>query len=335
MQLQALPLAVKIEKTKQRIREWVNCWGEDGVYLSFSGGKDSTVLADIIDSMGYSSIPLVYVDTGLEYPEIRSFVKSYGDRVVWLKPEKTFKQVIDEHGYPFISKEVSDIVSLAKRGFKSGIDKLNGVNKDGEPDEFRKRFAKWKFMVDSPYDFSDECCNINKKKPVKHYEKESGRKPILGTMAAESSLRAMSWLRTGCNSFEGSRPMSRPMSFWTENDVLKYLKINNIPIASVYGDIIPDCENTDATQMSLEDLDPTLGLFELNDPPLTTSGCKRTGCVFCGFGCNLKGDERFVRLKQTHPKIYDYIMRSTESGGLGYQEIIDWLNKNGNLNIKY
>ena len=64
--------------------------------------------------MGLTDIPLVFVDTGLEYPEIREFVKGYGDRVTWLKPKLTFKQVIEKYGYPFISKEVSECVQGAK-----------------------------------------------------------------------------------------------------------------------------------------------------------------------------------------------------------------------------
>ena len=67
-QLQALPLRLKIPLTQQRIRDWYDHW--DGqVYVSFSGGKDSTVLKHIVDSM-YSDVPAVFVNTGLEYPEI-------------------------------------------------------------------------------------------------------------------------------------------------------------------------------------------------------------------------------------------------------------------------
>ena len=107
-QMQSLPLSAKIQMTKQRIRQWIEEYGEEGVYVSFSGGKDSTVLLDIARSV-YPDIKAVFVDTGLEYPEIRQFVKTF-DNIDWLRPKMNFKQVIEKYGYPFISKEVSIIL---------------------------------------------------------------------------------------------------------------------------------------------------------------------------------------------------------------------------------
>ena len=100
--LQALPLNLKVKLTKQRIREWVSHWGQEGVYVSFSGGKDSTVLLHLVREM-YPDVPGVFVDTGLEYPEIRQFVRTF-DNIIWLKPKMNFRQVIEKYGYPFISK---------------------------------------------------------------------------------------------------------------------------------------------------------------------------------------------------------------------------------------
>lgn len=110
--LQALPLEVKVKKTRQRIREWYEYWNGE-IYISFSGGKDSTVLLHLAREM-YPDIQAVFVDTGIEYPEIREFVKTF-DNVVWLKPKMNFKNVIKTYGYPFISKEVSECVPQAKK----------------------------------------------------------------------------------------------------------------------------------------------------------------------------------------------------------------------------
>ena len=111
-QMQSLPLEIKIMKTQARIREWVQHFGLEDVYVSFSGGKDSTVLLDIARKV-YPKIEAVFIDTGLEYPEIREFVKTF-DNVVWLHPKMNFYQVIKKYGYPLISKEVSECIAHAK-----------------------------------------------------------------------------------------------------------------------------------------------------------------------------------------------------------------------------
>ena len=328
-ELQGYPLEIKIQLTKQRIHEWVHRWGEDGVYISFSGGKDSTVLLHIVREM-YPDVPAVFVDTGLEYPEIRNFVRTF-DNVVWLKPEKNYKQVIEEYGYPIISKEISERIYYAKQGARWAVRCMGGENPDGSKSEFKQRDKKYAFLVDSPIHISHKCCVVMKKNPAKRYEKETGRKPLLATMACESNLRRTQWEKTGCNAFDGKRPRSAPMSFWAEQDVLLYIYQNHIPIASVYGDVIK--ENEIDGQFDFADI----GLFDVGRPILKTTGCNRTGCMFCGFGCHLEkeGDGRFERLKITHPKIYDYIMRPWEQGGLNYKEVIDWINEHGDLHIRY
>ena len=105
--LQNYPLELKVEKTKLRIKEWYEHYNGE-VYVSFSGGKDSTVLLDIVRSM-YPDIEAVFINTGLEYPEIYKFVKTFKS-VTILKPEMNFKQVINTYGYPVISKENSQYI---------------------------------------------------------------------------------------------------------------------------------------------------------------------------------------------------------------------------------
>ena len=381
--MQAAPLSVKIALTKDRIREWVNQYGEDGVAVSFSGGKDSTVLLTIARDM-YPNIKAVFSDTGLEYPEVRNFVKTFSN-VDWIKPKLTFRQVIEKHGYPFISKEVSERMYYAQRyltwwmsqhsldrptdrptlyGFLEivvagkvhkkyrnaeiipdelmqefvddapnapyKIRELYGVNKqkNGEASQFD--FSSWAWAVKCPYTISNKCCAVMKKAPIDKYHSTTHRTAITGQMAQESRLRTQQWLRFGCNAFDAKKPMSNPMSFWTEQDVLLFIKSNGIKIASVYGDIVKKKEIPG--QMDFDDF----GL-EMGFPLLTTTGAKRTGCMFCGFGCHLEnpGEGRFERMKVTHPKQYEYIMKPWADGGLGYKQIIDWLNEHGNLDIRY
>lgn len=152
-------------------------------------------------------------------------------------------------------------------------------------------------------------------------------------MAAESSVRAMQWIKNGCNGFNMVRPISNPMSFWLEQDVLLYIKKYNIDYCKdIYGDIVDENGN-DVDLSRFEDN----GIFEKDRPMLKTTGANRTGCMYCAFGIQLEKPEnsRFVRMKQTHPKQYEYIMKDKEEGGLGYKKVIDWLNDNLNLHIRY
>lgn len=309
-QMQSLPLDIKIRMTKERIRQWYEYW--DGmVYVSFSGGKDSTVLKHIVDSM-YDDVPSLFINTGLEYPEIQKFVMTQKN-VVSVRPEMRFDEAIKKYGYPVVSKEIADAVSMAKRGFKSGIQKINGVDKYGNENPWRNNLKKWKYLIDAPFDVGDGCCYIMKKKPATAYEKVAGRKPILATMANESRMRKASWMRTGCNAFESKRPISQPLSFWTEQDILHYIKEFDIRYCSIYGDIV---ENKNKT--------------------LTTTNCDRTGCIFCAFGChNEKEPNRFQRLKETHPRQYEYCIGGGEyvdgkwqpsKEGLGLGKVLDYIN---------
>lgn len=315
-QMQSLPLDIKIRMTKERIEQWYNYW--DGmVYVSFSGGKDSTVLKHIVDSM-YDDVPSLFVNTGLEYPEIQKFAMSQ-ENVVTVRPEMRFDEVIKKYGYPVVSKEVAQTVCEAKKNAQTGkyiyrIKKLNGelIGKNGKPSTYN--IPQWKFLLDAPYDISHKCCDVMKKKPAKTYEKITGRKAIIGTLASESTLRKTQWVRYGCNAFEYKRPTSQPLSFWTEQDILHYIKQFDVPYCSVYGEIVPVDDGT----------------------LLKTTGCDRTGCIFCMFGCHLeKEPNRFQRLKETHPRQYEYCIGGGEmvdgkwqpsKEGLGLGKVLDYIN---------
>ena len=128
--LQNLPYELKLLKTQQRIREWYNYW-QGNVYVSVSG-KDSTVVLDIVRKL-YPDVVGVFVDTGLEYPEVKECAKSH-ENMIFLHTEKPFWQVVRDYGYPIISKEVSECVANARAYVQSGggyykqhYRKLNGL----------------------------------------------------------------------------------------------------------------------------------------------------------------------------------------------------------------
>ena len=112
-ELQALPLDLKVRLTKQRIREWIREFGEDGVYVSFSGGKDSTVLLDIVREE-YPNVKAVFVDVPTQYPELKQFVQKF-DNVDIIRPKMNFFEVCEKYGFPLISKEVSECVEGARK----------------------------------------------------------------------------------------------------------------------------------------------------------------------------------------------------------------------------
>ena len=297
-QRQALPLNAKVSMSQNRIREWYQHWDGD-VYISFSGGKDSTVLAHLVRDL-YPDVPLIFCNTGLEYPEVQSFAREVGAE--FITPTLRFSDVISKYGYPVISKEVAGSIYEA-RPIRSEISfrkqeflgkRIN--QKTGELCPYQKT-KYYPLCVQTQFKISATCCTAMKKNPIRSYERRTGRKPFIGTLTDESKLREQSWLKHGCNAFDKKKPSSHPMSFWKENDVLRYIVDNGLKIASVYGEIV----SVDKDGYQYE----AIGGVGCS---LKCSGCQRTGCIFCGFGSHRDTDEvtRWQRLAITHPKQYEY-----------------------------
>lgn len=292
--MQEWPLETKIEVTQDRIWDWYQ-FHLGKVAISFSGGQDSTVLLDIARRI-IPDIPAVFVDTGLEYPEIRSFVKTK-ENVHWITPAMKFPQVIQTFGYPVISKDVSKRIYYARKGSNWAIQHLQGKNAKGERDEYNQRYIKYAHLVDAPFLISSKCCDEIKLKPLAKFHRETGLFPIVGTMACESMRRKSAYMKTGCNAFRSGT--SKPLSFWTEQDIMQYIQRFQITYSSVYGDIVSNEKGK-----------------------LQTTGESRTGCMFCMFGVHMeKKTNRFQRMALTHPKQYDYCINK-----LGCGPVLSYLN---------
>lgn len=291
--LRKLPLDIKIKKTEQRIIEWYEYYNGN-VYISFSGGKDSTVLYEIAKSI-YPNIDVVFVNTGLEYPEIIEFVKSK-ENVTILKPEITYRQVLQNYGYPVISKEISAAIRKVRSPYLSE-EYRNYLLKGDSRGSYGKIPDEYQYLINAPFNISEKCCDIMKKHPIYKYEKENGKVAITAEIAEESRLRMKEYLKHGCNAFNKKRPKSTPLGFWTENDILEFIYANKIPIASIYGNVIK-----------------TRNSF-------TTTGEKRTGCIFCLYGIQYeKTPNRLQRLQNSHPQLHEYCINK-----LGIGNILDYM----------
>ena len=229
----------------------------------------------------FPDVPAVFIDTGLEYPEIKEFVKST-ENVITIRPKLSFRQTIEKWGYPIVSKEQARYLFEYKT---SNSEKLKAIRLNGNRWGMGKISKKWRFLIDAPFKISHKCCDELKKNPIKKFEKETGRKPYLGTQAGESYMRNETYLRYGCNMYDRKRPLSQPLSFWTEQDIMEYIQTYNVPMSTIYS-----------------------------------MGYKRTGCMFCMFGTHLeKEPNKFQLMKNTHPKLYRYCMED-----LGLHDVMNF-----------
>lgn len=293
-QYQEYPIDWKIEKTVYWLEDWQNG------YLSFSGGLGSRVLLDVMQRYSHKKHKIVFIDTGLEYPGVREKGLEYADFV--LKPELTFPQVIKQYGYPVISK--SQAFAIRKlRHYNLSPEYRNKLLYGDERGSMGRLSDKWHYLLDAPFEISEQCCNVMKKKPAEKFEEKSGLHVITAEMAEESTNRQQAFINNGCgNMFGLKRPKSTPMIHWLEQDLLLYAKGHSIDYAQEYGDI--EC--------------PRGGRCY-------TTGESRTGCMFCMFGVHLEPpeDNRFTRMAKNNPKIYDYCINK-----LGLGEVLDYIGVN-------
>ncbi|MFR9165023.1 MAG: phosphoadenosine phosphosulfate reductase family protein [Dysgonomonas sp.] len=284
---QSWSLNQKIDHALGVIEQFYNRLDGD-VYVSFSGGRDSTVLLWLVRLI-YPNVKAVFCNTRNEYPDIVKFVRGI-DNVEIIYPEMKPKDVFAKHGFPLISKEISQYIRSVQKN-PSGLQSRRAMGLL-TPEEK----AKYKFKGEIPrkywrlinlFNISDRCCYELKKKPFKIYDKETGLHPMLGIMADESSQRANSYInRGGCNSFNSKRINSHPMSIWIGDDVSFCIDKYKIPISPIYP-----------------------------------KGAKRTGCMFCGFGCQFQEDNRLQLVYDLYPKSYSMFMDYLNDG-ITYREAL-------------
>ncbi len=257
-------------------------------FVSYSGGKDSTVLLDIARRYIDKDIKAVFCNTGNEYVEIIRFVRNT-ENVTIIRPQYTIRQVIEKYGFPLISKEQAHGIRQVKTTRSEKLRNIRLHGTDRSKGWVSGKIAdRWQFLIDEPFMVSEKCCDCLKKRPLARYVKQSGEVPLIGTMAAESILRKQQYIRRGgCNSFSGKNAASYPLSIWTDEDIWNYIRTFNVPYCELYD-----------------------------------QGHTRTGCMVCGFGAQYEtAPNRFERLAASHPKAYAIFMEYSNNG-ITYREAL-------------
>lgn len=289
--LRSMPLEAKIIQTKFLIKQAVITFGEDNCYISYSGGKDSTVLSHITKQL-YPNILHLFANTTNEYPETLKHIQweimenHTNITIVYPIDSKgemwNFKKVVERYGYPMFSKRVSNAIRTYQHA-KTPRTKQNSI------DYIECNFKKYQKYIE--LHISDKCCDKLKKEPLRRKAKELGMQcVILGILASESYQREKAWLEYGCNVFFKFKDnQCKPLSFWTDEDINEYIKKYNVKIPDLYH-----------------------------------MGYTRNGCMFCGFGVHLENPEsnRFQKLKETHPKQYAYFIENFSDMMLQFDVVV-------------
>lgn len=204
--LREMNLPSKIIQTKFLIWQAVSEFGLEKIYISYSGGKDSTVLSHIAKTM-YPNILHLFSNTTNEYPETLQHIKweqeQNGTNIITILPTDvhgetwTFKKVVERYGYPMFSKRVSNAIRTYQHA-------LSDETRQHSVDYIARNFKKYNKYKELP--ISDKCCDRLKKEPLRRKAKELGLEcAILGILASESYQREKDWLEYGCNVFYEER----------------------------------------------------------------------------------------------------------------------------------
>lgn len=332
--LQALPLDVKVVKSKKRILEWIEYYGIESVYVAFSGGIGSTVLLFLVNEVcleyGYPAVPALFVNTRNEFPEVVKHVyrikaaqnerfakivkepyrdeRLFSDQVIIRLPKKFPTDVIRENGYLIASKKTSRCIHDARqivamhpddyyldKKFQSLMDTNN---KFSVPQKYRK-------FIFGDIPVSDKCCHQLKHTVYDAYSKETGREyPFTGEQAVESRLRRDNYLLHGCNGYDMVKPKSTPLGFWTSSDLCQYVLEYHIPYPKCYGEIV------------------------LQNGNYVTMEEQRTGCMICTAGIAREYDmieNRYQRMGRKYLKHHKLMLKSLQNGGFGMAPVLDAL----------
>lgn len=276
-----MSLGNKVTTACHRIEEmWYETEGK--CYVSFSGGKDSTVLLALIKlceevlTIPVGGIPAVFSNTGIELGVTADFVRwckeNWYANVQMIRPAHSFDWAVKHYGKPMLSKLRSHYLHQYRCGTRT--DSLMGVLIEGVSGTGKKtwqgRLAERDYhMLHDEFTIvpSEMCCNVLKKKPFEAYEKANGMKgAIIGLRASEGGVREAEakhrMVHGGklCTAVTKRGIAKYPIIDWSDTDLEKFIKAYNVPLSDAY----------------------------------TKYGFYRTGCMACPYGKQLPNDLKYL-----------------------------------------
>lgn len=218
------------------IKDFINQYGEDKFYISFSGGKDSTVLSHLVDmALPNNKIPRVFINTGIEFNLVYKYVSELSkvdSRIVIIKPSKSIKKTLEEEGYPFKSKIHSTKLGLWQRGYRNSQSVVRYIESSSSDYGCPKKL-KYQFTDDFTLKVSERCCTRLKKEPAKIWSRKNKKKiAMLGLRMEEGGMRAN---RPECVSYKhGEVVKFSPLKKVKEDWIDWYIEKYNIKLCDLY-----------------------------------------------------------------------------------------------------
>lgn len=336
-QRQALPYRAKLKRATMLAHEFQDEMELRGFNVHVSvGGLDSIVLSVFLQSIGID-VPAVSVSM-LEDKSNQEVHKAIG--VERLLPCKSKSKVINELGFPVISKRIAGKIDLLQHPTEDNKTVRHAIitGECGAQGHFAtnsrmKLPKKWLELFGgyenenegvnyqiAPFKVSNKCCYYLKEKPADDWAKEHNSHAYLGLMASEGGQREEGIVEHGCNYYGKTVMRSCPFGSWMRNDILQ-LALDMDDWYHSHLDIFeekfhrqPYGRNKDG---SLREYVPVKSIIpeiygKIRTKPngdLYTTKAQRTGCSMCGFGIHIeKRPHRFDRKREENPKEWHYLM---------------------------
>lgn len=323
--MQALPFEVKVRRAELRAKEFIEELENMGMSAHVSvGGLDSITLLLFLRKIGID-VPAISV-TYLEDRSIQRVHRELG--VIPIKPGKSKVQIINEFGFPVISKKIAGRIDTLQNPTEKNKTVRHAIitGECGEQGHFAKNSRmrlpqKWLELFAgyenenegvnyriAPFKVSNKCCQFLKEEPCDKWAKEHHSAPYLGLMASEGGQREEALIDHGCNYFGKTVIRSAPFAPFLRQDLLRLALELNVPVPEIYGKIERKPDGT-----------------------LYTTGAQRTGCSMCGFGIHMeKRPHRFDQLRDRNEKEWNFWMykccTDPETGEkFGWGRVLDYI----------